>query len=86
VCDLGERVHTAIGAPGAGDRNLVADDRAQPVAERPGDCPLKRLGREPVKLRAVVGDAERESDSQTNSMRAIGALSPGRGPSLRIRR
>ena len=78
----------------------MARHRGQDRRQRATYGPLSGLGGEAVKRAPVVGDEEHDAtkrpdwgrfnpgleEPHTNSTRAIGALSPWRGPSLRIRR
>ncbi len=97
--DLAQRVHTGIGPPGTGQRYLVAGHRAQGLGELAPDRVLVFLSGEAVERSSVIGDKEHYATKRptrgrfvtgleqphTSSTRAIGALSPWRGPSLRIR-
>ncbi len=97
VDHLAEGVDAAVGASRAGQGDRGAGDAGQRRAEGIGHGALTLLGRESVESRAVVGDGQPPPDglvihppgpggrAHTNSMRAIGALSPSRLPSLRIR-
>ncbi len=94
--DLVGGVDPGVGPAGAGQGDRAADHPGDGLAEHTGDGPLSVLGGEAVEARAVVGDPEAPADpvvvhsprpggrAHTSSMRAIGALSPARLPSLRI--
>ena len=94
---LAEGVDPAVGATRAGQGDRGAGDPARAVLEGIGHGALTLLGRETAEFRAVVGDRQPPPDglvvrppgpggrAHTNSMRAIGALSPRRLPNLRIR-
>ena len=93
---------TGVGPPGASHFGLVAQDLLQRPAQHTRHRADVGLGGEAMETRPVVGDDElqlrlggftclprssaRVEERQTSSILAIGALSPGRGPSLRIRR
>ncbi len=98
---LAPRVHAGVGASGTGERELVAPQhRPEHFAQHAFDGALLELRGEPAEVGAVVRDRELEHTvthvlgprsgerklGHTSSMRAMGALSPGRGPSFRIRR
>jgi len=101
VNDLTPGVHAAVGAAGAGDLDRMLHDPADGARQLAGDRALPGLGSEPFEPGAVVGDEHPDANQRplrsrwptdvfaeerhTNSMRAIGALSPWRGPSLRMR-
>jgi len=97
VDNLSEGMHTGIGASATDELDgmpAVVGDGACKLA---GDGELTGLGREPVEPGSVVSDYQSQPNrlrrnvpgrldfGQTNSMRAIGAASPWRGPSFRIR-
>ncbi len=92
--DLTPRVHAGVGAARARELHRGAQHPLECGAEHAFDRALVALRGEAVEVGAVVRDRQleypllfRERElAQTSSMRAIGALSPGRGPSLRIRR
>lgn len=86
VDDLGKGMDTRVRSSGTGDLRLAADHPPDRRGDRSRNGPLPGLGGETVKTRAVVGDAEGDTDRQTNSTLAMGALSPGRGPSFKMRR
>ena len=87
--DLPGRVHARVGAACAddgrrpGEAGRAGDGACQRACDR-GEAGLDGEAAEPA---AVVGEQEPPAPEsrQTNSMRAMGALSPGRGPSFRIR-
>ena len=99
--DLAPRVHAGVGAPRARERDSSraaparAPSRSSPATVRCSGCAAKP--RNPVPSYATTSFRARGSlavgSSQlgerklghTSSMRAIGALSPGRGPSFRMR-
>ena len=98
---LAPRVHARVGASGAGEREVLApQDRFEHFAQHTFDGALLDLRGEPAEVGAVVRDRELEHTvahvlvprsgerklGHTSSMRAMGALSPGRGPSFRMRR
>ena len=97
---LTPRVHAGVGAPGAAELDGAAQHAGQRLAEHPFDRAFPGLRCEAVELGAVVRDDELERCApdapldrsvewqlaQTSSTRAMGALSPGRGPSFRMRR
>ena len=99
VDDLAQGVHTGVGAAGTGQRHLVTGHRRQRRGEQASDRALALLGGKAVERRPVVGDKEHYATKRpargrfvtgleqphTSSTRAIGALSPWRGPSLRMR-
>ena len=97
VDHLVEGVDAGVGASGTGEGDRGAGDPAQCLAEGPGHRELALLGRETMESRPVVGDLQPPPDgavihppgsggrAHTSSMRAIGALSPRRLPSLRMR-
>ena len=96
VNDLAPGVDAGVGAPGASQRRWFdqAGGPAQGLPQRAGHGGHLRLVGETPEGGTVVGDQEPPTlpDSaggrahpQTNSIRAIGALSPGRGPSFKIR-
>ena len=83
------------------EREVVAAQHAREhLAQHAFDGALLGLRGEPAEVGAVVRDRELEHTvahvlvprsgerklRHTSSMRAMGALSPGRGPSFRIRR
>jgi hypothetical protein len=90
-------VDPGVGAAGTGQLHRGAADPGQGGLQGPGHRRLPVLGREPVEAGTVVGQGQPPPDgplrqppgvggrAHTNSMRAIGALSPSRFPSLRIR-
>ncbi len=94
---LAEGVDTGVGAAGAREGHRAAGHPTERSAESLGHRGLALLGRETVEARSVVGDLQSPPDglvihppgpggrAHTSSMRAIGALSPNRLPSLRIR-
>jgi hypothetical protein len=89
VDDLPGRVHPRVGPARAhdgrwhGEAGRPSDGACQRACDR-GEASLVGEAPEPA---AVVGEQEPPASDggQTNSMRAMGALSPGRGPSFRIR-
>ena len=92
--DLTASVHPGVGAAGTGELDRVAQDLLDGRRQLPADRPHALVGREPPEPRAVVGDGhpdarsprrETASHDQTSSIRAMSALSPWRGPSLRMR-
>ncbi len=97
--DLTEGVHPGVRPSCTGERHLVARHRAQGLGQAASDGALAGLGGKAVEAGPVVGDEEHYAtkrpgrgrfgtgleEPHTSSTRAIGALSPWRGPSLRIR-
>jgi hypothetical protein len=98
---LGGGVHPGVGTAGTGEVYRGPGDASQSGAEGTGHGALTLLGRKSVEGRTVVGHRQAPADgsvdgsvarpptrggrAHTNSMRAIGALSPDRLPSLRMR-
>ena len=85
----GDRAQARLGGEAEEGRAVVGDGHAD-AHERPrGARSEARRGsskRESVSLTPGIGpDAVGPDRAQTSSMRAIGALSPSRGPSLRMR-
>ena len=98
--DLPLGVHPGIGPPGHRNRRDTAEDANQDVLDRALHSPNAPLPRPPVEVRAVVGDDQLDdghmrggrsvdgaysSSAGRSSMRAMGAPSPWRCPSFRIR-
>src|ERR1700683_563080 len=86
-----------VGATGPGQRDRGPGDPAECSGQRPGHRALALLSRESTEAGTVVRQREPPPDggivppprtggvARSNSMRAIGALSPMRFPSLRMR-
>ena len=81
-------VHAAVGPPCTGQHHIGTKNPRQCPAEEAGDRRDAIVNGEPVERGPVVGDGSpdpHDGRAQTSSMRAIGALSPWRGPTFRIR-
>jgi hypothetical protein len=83
--DLASCVDACVGATSAGERNRMREDLGEGVGQAPLDGVDPLIYRKAAESRAVIGEVQPELQIQTSSRRAMGALSPGRGPSLRIR-
>jgi len=95
--NLASSVNSTVGTTGTGDDHLGPDDPGQDGLEVTSDGAYIPVDRKSVKRCPVVCDPcpnshnylaglpEVATGGQTSSMRAIGALSPWRGPTLRIR-
>ncbi len=97
--NLAERVNSCVGSARARELERTFDPEysRDSAAQLSCDGDLAWLIGEPLVTSAVVRDAEAPSGDavwidesrpgrigQTSSMRAMGALSPGRGPSFKI--
>ena len=89
--DLPGGMHPGVRSPRAGRPNGHPQQLRQRLLEQALNRAPCRLASEAVEVGAVVREEERElrgyssSASPTNSIRAIGAASPLRGPSFTIR-
>ncbi len=89
--DLTPSVHAGVGATRAGQLDRVPQDAFEGRRQRAADGDHAGVGSEAREPAAVVRDAHadprhgRTRSGYTSSMRAMGALSPWRGPSLRMR-